>query len=140
MILAITPKECSSAARIEPSVALNQHTSTLDRSQDGGPVLGVRVKKKHKKTTAVLKFSLPASWLRRIWTFEMQRSYGRWDFTFCTYCVVPPDSPVMNYAREGNIMALQKLFESGQATPFSVDEYGSTLLHVCVRYLLEYCG
>jgi hypothetical protein len=44
--------------------------------------------------------------------------------------VVPYDSPQIKMARFGDVVGIQHLFSTGQASPFDRNLYGSTLLDV----------
>lgn len=52
-----------------------------------------------------------------------RRFPGGWDWQLRTYRIVSRDSDVVRYTESGNIAGLQRLFASGQATPF--DQVGS---------------
>lgn len=59
-----------------------------------------------------------------------QQAYGGWMFGFKTYNIRPYGATVFRYVHEGNIEALQQLFQSYQATVFDRSPDGLTLLHV----------
>lgn len=63
--------------------------------------------------------------LSRAWYLQICKSQQGWQFSMSIYAVVPSDSPVVKYAAEGNIKELQRLFSSGQASPFTIcPDYG----------------
>ena len=47
-----------------------------------------------------------------------------------TYRVVPRDSQIFNYCREGDLQNVKLLFSHGKASVWDIDEYGQTPLHV----------
>jgi len=56
--------------------------------------------------------------LGRARNLQIYKSKQGWQFSMSTYVVVPSESPVVKYTIEGNIKKLQRLFSSGQASPF----------------------
>ena len=44
-----------------------------------------------------------------------------WDVRFRAARVVPDSSPVFRYVIEGNLLAIKKLFDSGDASAFDID-------------------
>jgi ankyrin repeat protein len=60
---------------------------------------------------------------------------------------IPYASETYNFCANGNVKALQRLFEEGLASPFDVDPRGVSLLHNALRFdhystcrLLISCG
>lgn len=72
------------------------------------------------------------------WDMEIRRSQKGWDFSMSVYACVPHDSLVAEYAMNGNIEGLQRLFSLGKASPSTVCISKPafigrrTLLDVCV--------
>ncbi|KAK3354375.1 hypothetical protein B0H65DRAFT_437737 [Neurospora tetraspora] len=64
------------------------------------------------------------------WEFHVSAASSGWRTHLKQYVVVSKSSPVYKYAEDGNIVELKKLFSQGLATPFSLSEQGSTLLHI----------
>lgn len=58
--------------------------------------------------------------LNRAWYLQICKSQHGWQFSMSVYAVVPSESPVVKYTEEGNIKELQRLFSSGQASPFTI--------------------
>ncbi|KAK8093435.1 hypothetical protein PG997_000120 [Apiospora hydei] len=85
----------------------------------------------------VVRFQAPA-WLlgvRKTWELCAQRSYGGWKINLRVYTVRPFLSPVFNAARVGDIGTLQRLFGTGEASPFDRDEGGYTLAHKYPQFM-----
>ncbi|KAH8804555.1 hypothetical protein F5884DRAFT_901718 [Xylogone sp. PMI_703] len=90
----------------------------------------------------------PPLWLlRRQYMIRARKSYSGWDFSPRSYVVIPYLNPVFDICRGGRVNDLQKMLQSGSATPFSCDEFGETLLHCAARHgrydviqLLLQCG
>lgn len=67
----------------------------------------------------------------KTWNFGGFETLTGWKFTFQTYRVVPPDSPLFFFAQTGNVQGIKKLFSSRQA--FVTDRrdfFGDSALHV----------
>lgn len=65
-----------------------------------------------------------------MWDLVMTKSYGGWEFSLRPLNIRPNDSLVFDYATNGNVSGLLKMFSSGEASPFDHDEAGRSLLHV----------
>ncbi len=63
-------------------------------------------------------------------------AYSGWKTCLRQYVVVPEDAEVLRLARFKDVGQLVELFNNGEASPFSVDERGNTLLHVSYAYLI----
>ncbi len=73
----------------------------------------------------------PPNWLtRRAWSIASALSTGGFDVKLRAYSVVPEDSPVIEYAKCGDIEGLLDLFDRKLASPFDVTEDGFSLLDV----------
>ena len=103
-------------------------------------------KNRVNKKRVGFSFKTPTWWLGKVYIFTKYQSYSGWDFSFRTYIVMPLSSPIFEYSMEGNVQALQKLFQCKQASPFVVSEYGFTPLFVShmatvgVDLTLAVCG
>lgn len=51
------------------------------------------------------------------------------------YRTVAYDAPIMEYAREGNVSAIQEMFGNGTATPHDISDHYGTVLMVHVPTL-----
>jgi hypothetical protein len=88
--------------------------------------------KRQKQTLARLQ--LP-SWLRLTsLCLEIcgQRSLYGMSLDVKVYRNVAYDAPIMEYAREGNVQAIQEMFSNGTATPHDTWEGKETVLNVCL--------
>jgi hypothetical protein len=90
--------------------------------------------KPHSKRQAKLR----ARFLTPKWLFGVSNAieiYGSranagWNFNIQVYKVVPRRSPVFELIEDDDIIGIQHLFSTGQASPFDRDEYGYTVLDV----------
>jgi hypothetical protein len=64
------------------------------------------------------------------WDFSAYRAPAGWDFTFRQYYVIDYGSPAWIHVGNGDVAAMQLLFESKKATPFDRTPSGYTLLEV----------
>jgi len=46
------------------------------------------------------------------------------------YPIIPSNHPIWNLCYNGDLKGIQALLNEGQVSPFSVDRWGNTLLHV----------
>ncbi|KAK5463065.1 hypothetical protein LTS15_002778 [Exophiala xenobiotica] len=95
-----------------------------------------RAKRKNGKSRLRACFAFPAWLSSRIWDFALLGAQSGWNIQFRTYNLVPEYAPVFRYARYGDLPALRRLFDSGEASPLDVtlpwDGFGGyrTLLEV----------
>lgn len=85
-------------------------------------------------------FRAPAWLINRAWAIEGRRACSGWNFSLSTYNIIPSDSLVFKYAQNGTVNDLQGLFQNHLASPFDVDEYGHTVLHVSFILTLSSCS
>ena len=92
--------------------------------------------KKGEKTIARIR--APISLINSVWDIALSKSTTGWMCHFRTYNVVPYESKVMDMAYRGNIKGLQKLFDSGHASPFDLCDDGVSMLGVsCLSAILH---
>jgi hypothetical protein len=70
------------------------------------------------------------SFFSRCIDFRYLNSCGYIQRSLRTYPVVRSDHPVWKMCWNGDVIGIQKLFSERQLSPFSVDAWGNTLLHV----------
>lgn len=58
------------------------------------------------------------------------RAHAGWNFNIQVYNVVPYNSPIFGMVRSGDVIGIQDLFRTGQASPFDRDPSGYTVLDV----------
>jgi hypothetical protein len=80
----------------------------------------------------------PPQWLQQCGLNRglfMRLSLSSWglDSSLKSYRAVPDDAPVFGFCREGNIKAVQVLFDRGLASPWDTDSRGFTPLFVSPR-------
>jgi hypothetical protein len=80
------------------------------------------------RTSRLLR--LQSRLLGRAIEIVQQQACGAWTYGFRTYNFRPRDAPVFEYTRRSNVVALQKLFQTGQASILDRNPGGETLLHV----------
>ena len=82
----------------------------------------------HQELTARYRFP---RWLAsQAWDFCAKKACNGWDFQIRQYVIIPHDSLAFQYSASGNIGGLQELFNKREASPWSCDRDGWTLLHV----------
>lgn len=92
---------------------------------------GNKTRDSPRKETQTLIRAQPPPWLfRRRFDLYTSRSHSGWDFSLNVYNVRPSDAPIFEYVEEGDISAIQQLFQENMASVFDVDEEGKSLLHV----------
>jgi hypothetical protein len=62
-----------------------------------------------------------------------------WTFNIQVYNVVPYDSPQFEMAKFGDVVGIQRLFSTGQASPFDRSFHGNTLLDVSYSHVEQNC-
>lgn len=72
--------------------------------------------------------------------FIQQQAYGAWTYGFKIYNIRPRNSSVFRYAEQGNIVTLQQLFTTNQASAYDRDEFGWTLLDVSPVWSARSCN
>ena len=82
----------------------------------------------HKELTA--RYRLPRWLANQVWDFCAKKSYSGWDFQLRQYVIISTSSPEFQYALSGNVRGLQELFSKREASPWSCNNEGWTLLHV----------
>lgn len=83
-----------------------------------------------KPLTEETAIMIAPSFIRRLLEVRLAFSLGRVSRTLTVYTVVTWDSPIFNMCRNGDIHELQTVFGSGKMSPYIVNEWGGTLLHV----------
>ena len=79
-----------------------------------------------------------AQWLSsRGFSWHSYGTYGSWQRSFRTFQYVPKDSLIVDFCRQGDVANVQKMFETGLASPFDRVHYDNkveredwSLLHV----------
>ena len=75
---------------------------------------------------------------RAIEIYESGATAG-WTFNIQVYNVVPYDSPQIEMAEFGDVVGIQHLFSTGQASPFDRGMHGNTLLDVSYSRVEQNC-
>ena len=70
------------------------------------------------------------SFMRQVLELRLANSFGRISRTLSMYHVLESDAPIFELCRDGDLRGLQVALSSGSVSPFVLDEYGHTLLHV----------
>lgn len=80
----------------------------------------------------------PATWISDtsimatlLFQKEKYSDFPRFTQSLSCTSVIPGGHEAFVYAKEGNIIGLQKLFSTGHVRPNDRNEHGMTLLHVC---------
>jgi hypothetical protein len=80
------------------------------------------------RTSRLLR--LQSRLLGRALEIVQQQACGAWTYGFRTYNIRPRHAPVFKYTADSDIVALQKLLQTGQASILDRNHEGLTLLHV----------
>lgn len=70
------------------------------------------------------------SFMHQVLELRLANSFGRISRTLSMYHVLKLDAPIFELCQNGDLQGLQVALGSGGISPFVVDEYGDTLLHV----------
>lgn len=76
------------------------------------------------------QYRLPRWLANQAWDFCAKKAYNGWDFQLRQYVIIPSDSLPFQYIVKKNVKGLQELFSKREASPWSCDGEGRTLLHV----------
>ena len=79
--------------------------------------------------TETLWIFLP-SFLSRCISFQSINACGSIQRSFRTYPLIAHDHPIWDMCRHGDIMGIQSVFSQRTTSPFCVNKFGKTLLHV----------
>jgi hypothetical protein len=66
----------------------------------------------------------------KIWELALDRSICGWQFTMRTYGVIPQNAPIIRACQNGNTVAMQRMFDTGAASPFDQTPEGLGLVSV----------
>jgi hypothetical protein len=83
-----------------------------------------------KESQTLISAQLPHWLLRHRFDLYTSWTHSGWDFSLNIYNVRPRDAPIFKHVEDGNISAIQQLFQENMASVFDVDESGKPLLHV----------
>jgi hypothetical protein len=83
-----------------------------------------------KESQTLISAQLPHWLLRHRFDLYTSWTHSGWDFSLDIYNVRPHDAPIFQHVEDGNISAIQQLFQESMASVFDVDESGTPLLHV----------
>ncbi|KAK5552780.1 hypothetical protein LTR46_009195 [Exophiala xenobiotica] len=95
-----------------------------------GSEFTTRAKRKNGKLRLRARFAFPAWLSTRVWHVAFVGAQSGWNIQFRTYNVVQDDALVFRCAYSGNLPALRRLIDSGEASPLDVTNlwYGYTTL------------
>jgi hypothetical protein len=83
--------------------------------------------------------SLPSWITSKVLELGGMRAPSGWNWMLRTYNVVPIDSKVYSFVRDGDIKSLQDLFASGEASPFDqfISPYDPLLTYELLQVSIE---
>jgi len=103
------------------------HITTPSRCR----IQGDKAKEIPREETQILVSAQLPQWLfRRRFDLYTSQTHSGWNFSLNIYNVRPRKSPIFRHVRDGNISAIERLFQDKTASPFDVNEDGFSLLHV----------
>jgi hypothetical protein len=79
---------------------------------------------KHDKH--IFSYLTPTCWLGKVWEVHLKRSYSGWTVSLSSVIITPRDSLAYQYAAEGDLIGLQLLFETREASPYERNPDGKT--------------
>jgi hypothetical protein len=94
--------------RMKPAAGVHQIVCTND----------VVAKTDRKNFRRIFEVRTPEWMNDKIWQLALDRSICGWQFTMRTYGVVPRNAPIIKACQGGNTVAMQRLFDTGAASPF----------------------
>lgn len=83
-----------------------------------------------KATTNEKIITIMPFFLRKALELRLSSSFGRIMRTLSTYDILEPEAPIFGVCSRGDLNSLRFALSSGNVSPFVVDEWGRTLLHV----------
>lgn len=121
----------------------------MDRMWYNGILGSVRSHKKLKRSSHSRKtpqnrmsvvleensFVINSSFVMRAFELRLCNGFGRISRSLNIYPVMMDNDPIFQMCQKGDIHGMQVAFSSGSLSPFVMDDYGFTLLHVsgCAR-------
>ena len=121
-------KQLSTAVETRPPVTESKSLSTNEtglecQKFDRGAKRNLKLKARFQTPKGLFGVS------RAIEIYEC-RVHAGWNFNIQVYNVVPYDSPIFEMAGKGDVIGIQDLFRTGQASPFDRMASGCTVLEV----------
>jgi hypothetical protein len=101
--------------------------------QQAAKLLGLvdMVMSEERCTSKTSLFLVLPTWIyARKFELHLMKSRQGWDQSLRSYRVVSYNAQVFHYSMAGDVEGLQRLFASGEASPFEIDPDGRTPLHV----------
>jgi hypothetical protein len=100
---------------------------TVQRPVTSDTVIVPNQTKVSTKAKVLFGAHTPAWLSNNIWQIALNRSISGWEFTMRTYGVVAADAPIIKACEVGDSLEMQRLFDTGEASPFDQTEYGASL-------------
>ncbi|KAH7319434.1 hypothetical protein BKA65DRAFT_102195 [Rhexocercosporidium sp. MPI-PUGE-AT-0058] len=97
-------------------------------------LLAIVISADEHNTTTSVSFELPRWIYARRFELRLMKSRQGWDQSFRSYRTVSYGAKVFDCCIYGDVVALQQLFASGEASPFEIDPDGRTPLHYAALY------
>jgi hypothetical protein len=91
-------------------------------------------------STSTSSWSFVPSFLSRAFAYQSLTTCGSIQRSIRIYPVISRWHPIWNMCRGGDLHGIQTLLSTRQVSPFSVDEDGQTLLHVCQNAMFQNIG
>ncbi|KAF7924400.1 uncharacterized protein EAE98_007451 [Botrytis deweyae] len=131
----------SAASIVTTQQQISNSTTGLLITPSANTTSGSRSAKTLSKYQKTLSAKLRLPFFSGVWELcAYQQSISGWDFKLRIYNVVDYDAPIMELARVGDLAGMQQLFQTRQASPYDVNIYGETILHVgAQRYKYNTC-
>jgi hypothetical protein len=91
-------------------------------------------------STSTSSWSFVPSFLLRVFDYQSLSTCGSIQRSIRIYPVISGWHPIWAMCRGGDLKGIQTLLSTRQVSPFSVDEDGQTLLHVCQNTMFPNIG
>lgn len=79
------------------------------------------------------------SWISTsVYEFISAPAIAGWTYSYRVYSIIPDDSEVIRKIKCGDLVGIQQMFSSRDASPFDRTTDGTSLLHVRMDYSLSY--
>jgi hypothetical protein len=91
-------------------------------------------------STSTSSWSFVPSFLSRAFDYQSSTTCGSIQRSIRIYPVISVEHPIWGMCSRGDLKGIQTLLSMRQVSPFSVNEYGETLLHVCQNTMFQNIG
>lgn len=91
-------------------------------------VLAAPQRRRRGKASSTTFWKLP--FVNMVWQFSVANAPAGWDFHLTCFVPLPKTSAIFHSCRQGNLLAVRHLLDSGEASVHDQDAKGRSALHV----------